>query len=422
MPGFAPPLSGSKWFCCQIGAREHYAIPRALHQEGLLDGLVTEAWVAPGSPFGRLKRSFRERYHGELKSAKVFSWNMAAIAFELSARRRGLQGWDRILARNHWFQERAVAVLSRLSDSQPTVFAYSYAALELFRFAKKRGWRTVLGQIDPGPAEERLVSRLQKEAGKRASGWLPAPARYWENWREECAMADRIVVNSNWSSEALTTEGAPIGKIAVAPLAYSAPIEAAGFLREYPDAFTVERPLQVLFLGQVNIRKGAIPLMDAMRKLKDDPIEFKIVGPVQVEVPADLKNQPRLRWLGTVPRGEAGNFYQNADVFLFPTFSDGFGLTQLEAQAWKLPIISSRFCGEVVRDGWNGLLLPAVTPKAIADALRHCIAKPGTLAMLSRNAIPAEQYSLEKLRHTLIGLADCSPIFPADVQRTGVGN
>src|ERR1022692_2386999 len=101
------------WICCQIGAREHYAVARALHGDGSLGGLVTEAWVTPGNPLGWLKRSLRERYHRELNSAKVFSWNIAAIAFELSARRRGLRGWNCILARNGWLQRRALRALQK---------------------------------------------------------------------------------------------------------------------------------------------------------------------------------------------------------------------------------------------------------------------------------------------------------------------
>ena len=34
-----------KWLCCQLGAREHYAIPRALFRSGMLGYLVTDAWV-----------------------------------------------------------------------------------------------------------------------------------------------------------------------------------------------------------------------------------------------------------------------------------------------------------------------------------------------------------------------------------------
>ena len=38
-----------KWLCCQLGAREHYAIPRALFRIGMLGCLVTDAWVPPSS-------------------------------------------------------------------------------------------------------------------------------------------------------------------------------------------------------------------------------------------------------------------------------------------------------------------------------------------------------------------------------------
>ncbi len=69
------------------------------------------------------------------------------------------------------------------------------------------------------------------------------------------------------------------------------------------------------------------------------------------------------------PRIEVDKYYKDADVFIFPTFSDGFGLTQLEAQSWKLPVIASRHCGEVVRDGVNGVILEEVSGQAIADVL-----------------------------------------------------
>ncbi|MES2568820.1 MAG: glycosyltransferase, partial [Verrucomicrobiota bacterium] len=67
-----------------------------------------------------------------------------------------------MMARNFWFQRRAIPALQLLAESnrlpeRPVVFAYSYAALEIFRFAKSCGWTTVLGQIDPGKEEENLI-------------------------------------------------------------------------------------------------------------------------------------------------------------------------------------------------------------------------------------------------------------------------
>ena len=113
-------------------------------------------------------------------------------------------------------------------------------------------------------------------------------------------------------------------------------------IRARPKSFTLNRPLRVLFLGQVNLRKGMAVILEAMRLLKNEPVEFWFVGPRQMETPIESLNNKQARWLGGVARGEAQRYYQEADVFLFPSFSDGFGLTQLEAQAWKLPIIASR--------------------------------------------------------------------------------
>ena len=104
------PGSGGEfsWICCQLGAREHYAMPRALHSSDVLQLLFTDAWVRPGSLLGRCRRSWRERFHPALDSAPVASANASLLRFELFARLRGLQGWPRTMARNQWFQAQAL--------------------------------------------------------------------------------------------------------------------------------------------------------------------------------------------------------------------------------------------------------------------------------------------------------------------------
>ena len=71
---------------------------------------------------------------------------------------------------------------------------------------------TVLGQIDPGPAEERIVSELCLRNGRPIANWQRVPTSYWETWREECDLCDRIVVNSAWSRKALIERGCARGK------------------------------------------------------------------------------------------------------------------------------------------------------------------------------------------------------------------
>src|ERR1051325_1456160 len=187
------------WICCQLGAREHYAIPRALQQNGLLAKLITDLWLRRAG-----------RFHPGLAGARVAAPNLAALRFELKASLARENGWKLIAQRNEWFQRQALAQLKRTStNGNHTVFAYSYAAAEIFKFARARGWRTVLGQIDLGPADERIIADVHKSAGVEHK---TAPKEYWDNWRVECSLADQIVVNSAWSRDALLGEGIPAEK------------------------------------------------------------------------------------------------------------------------------------------------------------------------------------------------------------------
>ena len=376
------------WLCCQLGAREHYAVPRALQRDGLLAELITDLWMRRAG-----------RFHPGLAGARVAAPNFAALRFELKASLARENGWKLISQRNEWFQHYALAELKRTTNGNHTIFAYSYAAAEIFKFARERGWRTVLGQIDPGPAEERIVARLQTN-GK----WQPAPKTYWDNWRRECSLADRIVVNSQWSKDALLSEGVPAEKIKIIPLAYESWSDSRSFQRLYPRAFSAERPMRVLFLGQINLRKGVGQLLDAVQLLKGAPVEFWFVGPTQISVPQGLRLHPQCRWFGAARRVAVDNYYRDADVFILPTLSDGFGLTQLEAQSWKLPVIASRYCGEVVRDGFNGVLLNEVSGEAIANVLREFLQAPNTLSAMSARSAVDDRFTLKALASSLKSL------------------
>jgi glycosyltransferase involved in cell wall biosynthesis len=356
----------------------------------LLRELFTDLWLR------------RRRFHPALSNARVNAANTAAFAFAMKARAGRLNGWELISQRNDWFQRNVVARLARhrVDPSQrTTVFAYSYAAEHIFEHARERGWRTVLGQIDPGPADNEIVARLHEHEDD--DGWQPAPAEYWRRWRRECELADEIVVNSNWSRESLLHAGIPKTKIRVIPLAFEAAKEAQTFQRQYPSAFTPARPFRVLFLGHINLRKGARELFEAARLLTNEAVEFWFVGPQQLPVPPDLRRTSYVKWFGAVPRTKVDSFYRAADVFILPTFSDGFALTQLEAQSWKLPVIASRFCGEVVQHERNGLLLEEVSAQAIANVLSDLVRSPQRLAAMARESYVREEFSLKALASSL---------------------
>lgn len=396
------------WICCQIGAREHYTIPRALHQQGKLSHLITDAWVNPSSPLKVLSQSgLKERFHPDLAEVEVYGFNTSLFHFEITQKLQKNFGWEKIISRNSWFQKQTIQKLTQLTtklSDTPIVFSYSYAALEIFKFAKAQGWKTILGQIDPGLWEEKIVLRESEQYPQYGRNWQPAPAAYWQHWQEECELADKIVVNSEWSQKLLKKAGVSVNKLQLIALVYTPPQIADQFIRIYPESFSQQRPLRVLFLGQVILRKGIAAVLDAIDLLSGYPIEFWIVGNQYINIPPAFQASSQIRWVGQVNRSQTVKYYQSADVFLFPTLSDGFGLTQLEAQAWQLPIIASENCGRVVINGVNGWLLSEVSGQAISNILKSCLNTPQQLESLAKNSQITQKFTIENLGQQLIKL------------------
>jgi hypothetical protein len=373
----------SYWIVCQIGAREHYAVPRALHGCGILGRLITDLWVPPNSVFTKVcsTQRIRDRYHAGLSPSVIRCFNTRMLAFEAMLRLLQFHTWEKIMARNKCFQSLALKDINgffrthRNYKTRVHLFCYSYAALKQFRFAKQCGWTTILGQIDPGPIEENIVQQEFERVGKTITRWKPAPSQYWSDWHEETRLADRIVVNSQWSKNCLVKVGVPECKIEIIPLVYTPPTSTPAQARSLIRSFSHSTPLRLLFLGQVNLRKGIPRLLEAMKILEEEPIELVLAGPTDLNTML-WANQRNVRFVGAIPRSEVKDYYLNSDLFILPTLSDGYALTQLEALAYGLPVIASKNCGQAVRDGENGMILSDTAPEIIAAAIKKFLRNP----------------------------------------------
>jgi len=402
-----PPEDTIPWICCQLGAREHYAVPRALKRQGVPVRMLTDFWCSHRwLPRNGILSSFHSRYHPELSAKEITAFTSRLLVNRLGSRLLRRSWYSEQVAVNTGFQKRCIAAMKRIPRDSSTrvVFAYSYAAKDILDYARNRGWTTVLGQIDPGPQETRIVTEEYNRLGLPLSHFYTPPEGYWENWRAETALADTIVVNSPWSADCLVSEGIAASKIRIIPCAYTPGSDASVFRRSYPDSFSGDRPLKVLFLGQPVIRKGIHLVMEAAQALLGSPLRITVVGGE-----SDLPNIPipaNVDWVGRVPRHNASTFYRDADVFLLPTLSDGFALTQLEAASWKLPLIVSRHCGKVVSDGDNGIVLAKLSGEAIASALSGFVSEPGLLQRMSEASNRLEEFSLDAVGRGLGSLGE----------------
>lgn len=410
----------------QKGAREHYVVARSLHQRGLLAGLVTD-WYAFGASQSRKQKPFQGV---SLSAGQRLISRFSVSAFQrfgrpgsaaLAARAEGIPDelvhsfplrsllWKwrvRQLAKKGRLHEGyirtdsafATAVAQLELPPHEVFFGYSYGSLEMLEAEKQRGVVTILDQIDPGAAEFRLVAEEMKRHPEIAGPPLEFPAANCDRNRREWELADIIIVNSEWTREGIVAEGADPGKIEILPLAYEVDGEkqpqikaesrkqrtGSGELKtKIKNRFQVSdfrvsalSPLRVLWLGQVNVRKGIHYLMEAARLLEREKVQFDVVGPIGI-LPTAVATAPRnMTFHGSVSRDRAAEWYRQADVFVLPTLSDGFALTQLEALAHGVPVISTPNCGRVVESGKTGFVVPPRDSPALAEAILRFIRNP----------------------------------------------
>ncbi len=373
----------------------------------MLTALVTDSWLSRSA--ARVLRpwlpSLAGRRRDDIPDQLVKQRTLQRIILDLRLRRQMAPMWSAAMQRNDWFGGWATSEVEKLSVR--TVFSYSYTARLPFRLAKQRAMLCILDQIDGAWREEQVWRELSSPYHHLEAEVDQAPQRYWETWREELEMADVIMVNSDWSRRLIIEAGAEEAKITVVPLVYET---RAGQQEKTSRSLGPPRArLQVLFLGNVVLRKGVGQLFDAMRLLRNEPIDFTFAGPMGVQVPGDIAQWDHVRFLGPVARAVALDLYRKADVFLFPTLSDGFGRTQLEALSEGCPVIASKHCGEVVEHKVNGLLLEEITPECIAESVMLLRRDASLLANLASAACVPERFHPRHLSAALSKLTKVKP-------------
>lgn len=430
-----------RWITSQIGAREHYAIPRVLHCERKLERLYTDFWAtAPWRVLGKLtgKGSLATRCHADLAGALITSFNLQALKV---SRQRFASPYEGFLevgkafgrsvvrdfekrSRNEGRGTRAkrsssdpIALDARRStlDSALIFFSYDTGFLEPAQWIKARGGKSIVCQMDPARYEIDLV----KAEEKRWPGWakhsVQVPEAYIKRREAEWAAADLVMVNSEWTKAALIRQGVAEDKIVIVPLAYEAPPDKGRGTRDEGygiaekssrrSTFDSRHPLRVLFLGQVILRKGIQYLIEAARLLEKEPIHFDVVGSIGISEMAITSAPSNTTFHGPVSRDRTEAFYRSADLFVLPTLSDGFALTQLEAMAHGLPVIATPNCGEVVSDAVDGLIVPASDANALAEAFQLLLQDPEKLQRMSEaTGAKLEQFSLARLGYNLAEL------------------
>lgn len=156
--------------------------------------------------------------------------------------------------------------------------------------------------------------------------------------------------------------------------------------------------------------KGHVPLMKALKKLKDRGYTAEAVfvgdGPLKPqfeEIAKELGVAENITFTGRLANGnEVRKVIKNSDIFVFPTMAEGLPRVVLEAMAEGLPVISSPVCGipEILQ---KSCLVEYEDSKGYADTIERLINNPEEMDRLSEeNLSVAHKFSSSRLQEKRI--------------------
>jgi glycosyltransferase involved in cell wall biosynthesis len=263
------------------------------------------------------------------------------------------------------------------------------------RWAKGLGLKLVVDVfVHPGTErfiEEESLRFLGKS--RRREAWIEAVENHFRN---SFSLADIILCPSHWVAEGVM-EYAPqyTDKIRVVP--YGSSLVIRDSINQNPE------PGRILFAGREALRKGLHYLADAVQMLRQRglQIDARVAG-VSRNDAQWIKNAGELNFLGNLPLNMMHHEFEQADVFVLPSLSEGQAGVVLEAMACGCPVIATRECGVDFMPGC-GISVPSRDPQALANAIGDVVGNRPYRKRLADGALKqSAAYSMEAWKDRLV--------------------
>ncbi|HEY0524038.1 MAG TPA: glycosyltransferase family 4 protein [Stellaceae bacterium] len=160
-------------------------------------------------------------------------------------------------------------------------------------------------------------------------------------------------------------------------------------------------PVRLLCVATLTPRKGHLVLLDALAQLADLDWRLVCIGgvdrdsataeAVRARIAEDGTLRGRVTLAGEWQPDRLGEAYAAADLFVLPSFHEGFGMAYAEAMAYGLPVVATDAGAipQTVPRDTAGLLVPPGDPAALAAALRRAISDPALRLRLRSGALAA---------------------------------
>ncbi|TDD77016.1 glycosyltransferase family 4 protein [Flavobacterium caseinilyticum] len=375
-----------------VGARDKYSIANYFADKQMLHALITDYWfkLSRFMLFGRIREKANRRFSESLQDDRVYSYPFVKIIKNLWNRSQNLSADQIWILHDKAFTSFALQKMKKLKPD--VLYGYTNASLEVLEYYKNhKNVLKIHNQIDPGLIYyeiKRELNLLFPELEKTAE---TISLEFIERIKKEWELADCIIVNSEYSKKSLSKYVSQDKVIEILPLIYDRKKKFKTFKREYSDR------LNVGFVGNISVIKGFNKFIDVAKNLNSE-MNFIAVGTFLLNDTIMEETKSYITYTGHLTIQGMQDIYKTIDVLVFPTYCDGFGMVQLEAMDNGIPVLASRYCGEVVIDNYNGNIIETaddiINVLSVLNNDRYLLQKYSENAFETINNFSQEKFEL----------------------------
>lgn len=380
------------------GLRDDYQVAQSLSKlVGYKVVLVTSGYPSGLSEFifkllpGKYARKFLNRSRDSLKNLNIFSVLANEILSKFFAvtfgEGFGLDYLDKCLYRKFF----------KIYDPSncAAILCYNYNAYRIFSDNRIGDVPKLLFMCHPHPlfCKEILGFYISKNiipSGIKEKEFSYS-SEYMARLISEPLIADSIVCASSFTRDSIRRYNSELVNIEVIPYGVS-----DNFKNKKNYCVEAKKNIKIIYVGQFSYRKGVSLLVKILNMCKSS-VDLTVIGRGIREYNINLdklndRHSITVKW--DISDADLRACYADADVFLFPTLLEGFGLVVLEAMlSGCIPIVSRNSCApDIIRSGIDGFSFDPLEFSAFANSI-------DMLAQDSEKIISYKNSAIDRARH-----------------------
>jgi glycosyltransferase involved in cell wall biosynthesis len=258
-----------------------------------------------------------------------------------------------------------------VAELQPdSCYMFTQVALETLQWARAASIPTVLD--NPNGHIRNFYQVCERESVRwMGKGFHGHPTEQMvRRVEEEYRLADRIRVYSQWAKQSMTAFGVPEAKVHV----IHQPVNLHKFQPASKRRLAVG-PLRVCYVGSLDLRKGFVYLLRAIKAVGPDRIRLRIVGSTGDRACARLFRREAVGLQIQCEPGDPLPVYQDSELLVVPSLEDGFPFVLVEGMSCGLAVIATDQAGasECIRNGNTGWIIPGAEVEPLTSAFENAL-------------------------------------------------